>query len=422
MDLLLISDLHLGAHLKPRVRADAVRRAHAVERDLPRFLAHYAQSGPWQLVVNGDFIDFWNIEVANMRGMSAEDLAVARLHAVVRAHPAVTAALAQFLRKGHGLVFVAGNHDAELMYPGVRTALIDVLEGGVSWSSSAPSVLHQTGVVRLRDLPGGRVRFVRWFLREHGSAWIEHGHKFDPSCITQASLSPMRQGRLLQTVAEVATRSFANLMPEIDYDAPDRFTFLDYVRWAGARGMRFCVHVLVLYLKMTGRLLALWLGGRADRTARRLHDEQLETLATNAGLQMSALQTLEAMAPPPDSATVMGLIRVTALDRMFTALFGFGLGLMLGRPLGPWVGAWFGLMLALVFVRRLQRSRSRRNVARDMLEVAASVGDVTGCPLVLMGHSGSMVPIWWCTVTRRVAYRMSSVGCGEMAGYRSLIG
>ena len=45
-----------------------------------------------------------------------------------------------------------------------------------------------------------------------------------------------------------------------------------------------------------------------------------------------------------------------------------------------------GLVSALG-VRAVARTRTPRNVARDMLDVAASVGSVVDCPLVLMGHS-----------------------------------
>jgi len=72
----------------------------------------------------------------------------------------------------------------------------------------------------------------------------------------------------------VAIRSFANLMPEIDYDAPDRYTAMDYVRWMAARGLRFVLLVLLLYLRTTGRMLALWIrGGRVDCEGRAEHQD-----------------------------------------------------------------------------------------------------------------------------------------------------
>jgi UDP-2,3-diacylglucosamine pyrophosphatase LpxH len=388
-DLLLISDLHLGSHLKPRMRGEFVHLASRIEQSFPRFIDHYLREGQWQLVVNGDFIDFWNVDLPDHVGETGERLAVRRLHAVFDAHPRVEDALARLLRAGHGVVFVTGNHDAELLYAGVRQALVERLEGAMA-DDDGDAGTTRTGMVRLDAMPPGRIRFVRWFLREEGGAWIEHGHKFDPSCATPAAMSPTRGGTLVQTVAEVATRNFSNLMPEIDYDAPDKFTAMDYARWAMARGWRFIIRVILLYLRTLGRVLALWAAtGRVDEHGQRAHDERLARVAANAGLQMSALTALEQMAPPPSVMTVGGILSITALDHLLSVLLPTPILLWLATMVG--VSGWWGLLagffgsaLCLYWVRH---GRRPRDVVRDMLEVAARVGEVTGVPLVLMGHS-----------------------------------
>lgn len=387
-DLLLISDLHLGSHLKRRSRGEYVHLAQRIEEVFPRFLEHYRQRGQWQLIINGDFFDFWNMEIGEtLDPRDAERLAVERLHAVLDAYPATEDALVRFLEAGHGIVFVTGNHDAELLYPQVRLALAGRLEGALASDESA---ITRTGITRLQDITAGRVRFVPWFLREEGGAWIEHGHLFDAACSTDALLSPTRGGRLVKSIAEVATRSFSNLMPEIDYDAPDKWGAKDYVRWATARGLRFVLRVMLLYLRMVGRMLALWVrAGRVDREGRRLHEERLQRVAANSGLQMSTLTALEAMAPPPDSATVGGVLKVAALDLVLSLLAPLLLG-----PLVAWlVGAWWvwglgvGALVAAAAFVRIRARKKKRDVAGDMLEVAARVGDLTQVPLVLMGHS-----------------------------------
>ena len=389
-DLLLISDLHLGSHLKPRMRGEFVHLASKIEDTFPRFIDHYLREGRWQLIINGDFIDFWNIELPGQEDLPAEALAVARLHAVFDAHPRVEDALVRFLRDGGSIVFVTGNHDAELLYAGVREALVERLEGhlrpdGEDWDAS----ITRTGHVRLDELPAGRIRFVRWFLREEGGAWIEHGHTFDPSCATPARMSPTRGDRLVQTVAEVATRNFSNLMPEIDYDAPDKFTAKDYMRWALARGWRFVLRVMLLYLRTAGKILGLWASGRVDKRGLAEHNERLARVAANAGLQMSTLAALQAMAPPPSATKMSGLLSLTFIDHLLAFAVPMGIAVLVARRTAvPWpLCVLMALAVTAVVMWRLQRGRKRRDVARDMLEVAAGVGDVTGVPLVLMGHS-----------------------------------
>lgn len=395
-DLLLISDLHLGSHLKARTRGEYVHLAARLDETLPQFLDHYAKvgarQGNWQLVVNGDFIDFWNVEI----GDGAQDpveLAVERLHAVLDEYPGVEDALVSFLEAGNSIVFVAGNHDAEFLYPEVGRALAERLEGALAFGPELAEQLREqitaTGVTTLDEVGAGRVRFVPWFVRE-GGAWIEHGHLFDAACSTHAQLSPTRGGRLVKSVAEVATRRFTNLMPEIDYDAADRFSTLDYIRWALARGWRFMLRVVFLYLRMVGGMLGLWVrSGRVDKDGRARHEERLAKLAQNAGLQMSALTALEQMAPPPSSASVGGVLSVTALDLALSAVLP-----SLLTPLLFWLAGWslmigapLGLGLGVLAALQVKRRRSPRNVAQDMLEVASSVGEVTGTRIVLMGHS-----------------------------------
>ena len=295
----------------------------------------------------------------------------------------------RFLEAGYGIVFVTGNHDAELLYAGVRAAIVQRLEGAMA-SEDEDASITRTGTVRLDDMPPGRVRFVRWFLREEGGAWIEHGHKFDPSCATPAAMAPTRGGALVQTVAEVATRSFANVMPEIDYDAPDKFTAKDYVRWAVARGWRFVVRVILLYLRMTGRMLALWAGpGRVDKEGLEHHEKLMSRVAANAGLQMSALTALEKMAPPPSAMTVSGIIRITALDYFLAGGIPMLAAVLLVMLSGvrPWLAIPIALVLSAVGLVWVHRGHVKRDVAGDMLRVASRVGQVTGVPLVLMGHS-----------------------------------
>ena len=90
--------------------------AAEIERSFPQFIAHYMERGRWQLVINGDFIDFWNVEIDATEG-DAEALAVARLHAVLDDHPAVEDAITRFLEAGNGVEGLAAlcSHDINLI-------------------------------------------------------------------------------------------------------------------------------------------------------------------------------------------------------------------------------------------------------------------------------------------------------------------
>src|SRR5690606_4945081 len=220
------------------------------------------------------------------------------------------------------------------------------LEGQLPGSTDS---ITRTGMTRIEDLDAGHVRFVPWFLCERGGVWIEHGHLFDAACATPTLLSPTRRGRLVKSVAEVATRKFSNLMPEIDYDAPDSWTVRDYIRWATARGLRFMVRVVYLYLRMVGHMLGLWIrGGRVDDEARSEHERRLGKVAENTGLQMATLTALQDMAPPPTSVSVWGVLSVTQLDYVLSFATTAALVPLIAVALGlPWHWAVvLGLALA----------------------------------------------------------------------------
>ena len=86
----------MNAAKRARGRAALRRYVTTFEQSLPQFLDHYVRSGPWQLVVNGDFIDFWNIEIGD-GATDPEQLAVERLHRVLCEYPGVEDALISFL-------------------------------------------------------------------------------------------------------------------------------------------------------------------------------------------------------------------------------------------------------------------------------------------------------------------------------------
>ena len=51
-----------------RICGEFVHLASRIEHTFPRFIDHYLRQGKWQLIINGDFIDFWNIVLPDKPG------------------------------------------------------------------------------------------------------------------------------------------------------------------------------------------------------------------------------------------------------------------------------------------------------------------------------------------------------------------
>ena len=150
----VVSDLHVGSgesdplddFLDDELFAEFVR-AHA-RSDVT-------------LVINGDFVDFAQIEPLDVSTVPAdrlwdEDVSVQKLESAVRGHPTCFAALGDFLSRGGHLTVIIGNHDFDLAWRRVQQRLRD------HWAVHAD-----------------QVDFVVGAASYHG-VHIEHGYQFSP--------------------------------------------------------------------------------------------------------------------------------------------------------------------------------------------------------------------------------------------------
>lgn len=202
--LIVVGDLHLGEGATPvrgRVSGEHFFHDREFASWLRRLSSHGARRGRrLELVLNGDAFDFLRVirlpdtprGVAAWRQLlraagvgcapdrlraaarghyslrertfgfgSDEPSSVWKLGVIAVAHRAVFGALATWCRAGHSLVIIRGNHDPEWAWPGVRRALVALLE--------------RAGAGRLRP---GQVRF-RSRAHRRANVHIEHGHEVD---------------------------------------------------------------------------------------------------------------------------------------------------------------------------------------------------------------------------------------------------
>src|SRR5262245_34306325 len=172
----IISDLHLGG--RPAEREErgqvfpATQICHAY-RELVGFIDWVRDHGregdeELELVVNGDIVDFLAEDdfpepaVGAQIWTASQEQVLAKLrHILARTREGrdrgVLEALAGFIRAGHRLTLILGNHDVELALPAVRAFLAEALDptGG-----------------RLRTVFDGEAYTV-------GRLLIEHGNRYD---------------------------------------------------------------------------------------------------------------------------------------------------------------------------------------------------------------------------------------------------
>jgi len=149
---IIISDLHLGAGTplagKPNHLED-----FRFDSQFRTFLETFRDK-PTELVIAGDFIDFWQIlPERNVKNDSIEKVRVA-----INGHRGVFKVLGEFVSyfPQNRIVVVPGNHDVDLTWPGVQKEL-----------------RQATTIEDPRKL-----LFVSGGYRDH-DIWVEHGHQYD---------------------------------------------------------------------------------------------------------------------------------------------------------------------------------------------------------------------------------------------------
>jgi UDP-2,3-diacylglucosamine pyrophosphatase LpxH len=132
---IVTSDLHLSENA-------SAGTVHALTQLLQNHPGH-------ELILAGD--------VFNLSWEAPGSSPIAAVLALLAAYPELASALREHLAQGTPLTLVAGNHDAALLTPGLRDALLQTLAVGA----------------------GAPLEVAPWFVRR-GGVHVEHGHFYDP--------------------------------------------------------------------------------------------------------------------------------------------------------------------------------------------------------------------------------------------------
>lgn len=322
------------AHLHPRAEP-------AIADDLQRLVENVTERHPGACIVfNGDAFDLDRVDGERAAGIG-EHRAAQRVARVLDAVPRLTESLRCHVAAGGTLLFVAGNHDAEILLPAVRAVLEDRLDPG-----SHPSRVR--AIERL-DLP---------------QLLVQHGHQADPdSAFFPNTRIAIAKGRLSALpLASLMTRLFVSSHPRYDsaryHQQPPLPVFLGVLRNYKLAGLAMAVHFPIVALRIA------W---------------------------QSLLARLRRDAPRVDGSNSMAspwtVIRRLYLDRyvgtcLAVALLAVNL---LGAP-GNWTWWVFGaLCLYLLMPPPRRKVFAGRDVRKCASEAASLAG--TGARVVVFGHT-----------------------------------
>jgi UDP-2,3-diacylglucosamine pyrophosphatase LpxH len=132
--ILVISDLHLGAGMSVNNRKNFLEDFH-YDKELIEFIEYHV-SGYFleqevELVINGDFFDLLAVPFVSYFDDEywSEEAALEKLKMIVSAHSGVIDALKFFLKfPNNRLIYIIGNHDAELILPELQTYIYELFD------------------------------------------------------------------------------------------------------------------------------------------------------------------------------------------------------------------------------------------------------------------------------------------------------
>jgi len=319
---MVVSDLHLHAGSDPAVAEDFTRLLDASPANL--------------LVINGEMFDLDRVAGEKRAGIGSGK-AAARVARILDGLPGVTEGLRNWLARGGRIVWLPGNHDAEICLPAVRREL-----------------RRRLGRV------GDRLRFEDDAYTKNG-VHIEHGHQHDPD------------NRFHPTTAEAVSKERLSALP------------------LGCLTTRFLLCRIPDYENRAdnhkGPLSVLMRVLRNHRWA----TPWMVLLYFIAGLRTAyhALLARRRKDAPPESSMSgsFKIIRRMYLDRVALA-FALATLLVLGFVLGPNL-AVLGAGLPFAAILLLPPARKRQYRFRDRLGCQMAAGERIrrGARVVIMGHT-----------------------------------
>jgi len=402
----IISDLHLTDPEPPRHRARSKHplwkkfktKEFFIDDALIQFLTHIqdlAKGQKIELVLNGDIFDFDSVmslpEKAiysinwfeTRRGLfPRQERSVFKIKTVLEEHKKFIEALTQFVRAGHEIIIIPGNHDVELHFADVQSEILKAL-------SLSEDQLKQ-------------VRFVDWFYVSNNDTLIEHGHQQDPYCMCENPLNPF-----LLEYNELAIRlPFGNVACRYIMNGLGLFNphvEKNYIMSVSGYLKFFFKYLItaqpgIVWTWLWGSVATLW-HVTADRFAEPYrgavsNEKRVYDAAVKSNTSPSVVRELQELFAAPAASDPILIAKELWLDRLFLIVIGFISLYFLGSFLQTITSIafwWIFLPFALLLPFFLFYARSVTSLVSQYKEPSESLltkqAEIAGVRRIVYGHT-----------------------------------
>lgn len=418
LDIIVLSDLHLGRGKNPETGRYARLEAFFYDDDFADFCAHLVREAGrsgrrFKLVLNGDTFDLLRLEPdTSQTGRSrycpawtpAE--AAVMMRRILDGHPRFVRGLGAILSAGHEIVFLAGNHDAELQWEPVqeevrRALLAEVAKG--AWAASARDVVAWAS---------DKLRFEGWFHHEPGRIWIEHGCQYDAENAFRYQLrrrhvdlpDEVHRAEIDLPLGTFFQRYLYNSFGNITFIVPNARSNNRYFRWLMLNRPRMLARTFFVHLPFFLQVLRRLAKSAPDEAPLRdLHQAELTELAARSELG-DKLVAIDELKQASHQASIVGrqLIGRIVKAAGYVLLGGFlaaalwMLGFNAIGSMSTGIGFKAVLFLTLNFLflvltvgalTYLLLRPAGSEPDPHARAAAARIADITAVPIVTFGHT-----------------------------------
>ncbi|MCC2677858.1 MAG: hypothetical protein K0R29_434 [Pseudobdellovibrio sp.] len=402
----IISDLHLTDPEPPRHKSRSKHplwkkfktKEFYIDESLVQFIDHIqkeAAGNPVELILNGDIFDFDSVMslpqkpiykinwIETRRGLFPQlEKSLFKIKIILEEHKPFMEALSQFVKNGHKVVIIPGNHDVEMHFPEVQEKIRESL---------ALTPEEQTRVV-----------FPTWFYISNGDTLIEHGHQQDPYCICENPLNPFlldyNEKSVRLPFGNVACRYMMNGLGLFNPHVEKNYIMSvpEYIRFF----FKYLVTAqpLIMWTWLWGSTATLW-HVTTDRFATPFKGETSREQLVNRAAEVSQAtpsmvrQLQELFVIPAVNNPIM-IARELWLDRLFLITFIFGVVFFIVSTLNDYLGIslyWIFLPLALLLPFFLFYARSVTSLVSEYKEPSEAIlskqAEIAQVKRVVYGHT-----------------------------------
>lgn len=353
--------------------------SHADDPVLLAALRELAGRAPGRLVLNGDFFDFVKVTAVPedprtfLRPITAsehlyglgpgEDRSAWKAARILDANPAVVGALKRLVSDGHEIVFVPGNHDAELRYPAVRAEILRRFDASET----------------------GAVVFSAWFYHERGRVWIEHGSQYDRENALPDVTSPDATRKMPFGI--VSSRYFANIierrcgLPPSDMGPGGYFVwvFKNHGMMAFAAIARYFVFAAICLLSSG----PFWRRRKGETDAPRV---RTAPDVPHFGLDPGLEARIDALKAAPLLGSFRRTLMRLYLPQVGLTVAAWAASLAIAVLLPAWWWAGVSAVLGSIALLALSRRAYTGRIRAGLEDAAGAIGRILGIRCVVFGH------------------------------------